>query len=78
MLLKYLEIKRKKCPDFDTIHDYIMKTEPSDADKTLIETLVKKLIKQNILINKKATQGLDSFEILRNVDQTSQTSPIKL
>ena len=55
-----------------------MKTEPSDADKTLIETLVKKLIKQNILINKKATQGLDSFEILRNVDQTSQTSPIKL
>ena len=55
-----------------------MKTEPSDADKTLIETLVKKLIKQNILINKKAAQGLDSFEILRNVDQTSQTPSIKL
>ena len=76
--IEIIRDKKKKRPDFDTIHDYIMKTEPSDADKTLIETLVKKLIKQNILINKKATQGLDSFEILRNVDQTSQTSPIKL
>ena len=54
-----------------------MKTEASDADKTLIENLVKQLIKQNILINKKSTQGLDSFKVLRNVDQTSQTSSDK-
>ena len=51
-----------------------MKTEASNADKILIENLVKELIEQNILINKKNTQGLDSFKILRNVDQTSQTS----
>ena len=51
-----------------------MKTEASSADKTLIENSVKELIKQNILINKKTTQGLDSFKVLRNVDQTSQTS----
>ena len=52
-----------------------MKTETSNADKTLIEILVKELIKQNILINKKTTQGLDSFKILKNVDHTSQASP---
>ena len=60
--------------DIDTIHDYIIKTEASNADKTLIANLVKELIKQNILINKKTTQDLDSFKILRNVDQTSQAS----
>ena len=36
-----------------------MKTEASNADKILIENLVKELIEQNILINKKNTQGLD-------------------
>ena len=51
-----------------------MKTEASNADKTLIENLVKELIKQNILINMKITEGLDSFTILKNVNQTSQTS----
>ena len=65
--------KKKKGPDIDAIHDYIMKTEASNADKTLKENLVKELIKQNILINKKTIQGLDSFKILKNVDQTSQT-----
>ena len=56
------------------MHDYIMKTEGSNADKTLIENLVKELIKKNILINKKNTQGLDSFKIFKNVDQTSKIS----
>ena len=51
-----------------------MRIEVSNADKTLIENLVKELIKQNILINNKTTQGLDSFKILKNVDQISQTS----
>ena len=55
-----------------------MKSEASNANKTnktLIEILFKELIKQNILINKKTTQGLDSFKILKNIDQTSQASP---
>ena len=51
-----------------------MNTEASNADKTLTENIVKELIKLNILISRKSTQGLDSFKILRNVDQTSQTS----
>ena len=50
--------KNRKRPDVDAIHDYIMKTEASNTDKALIENLVKELIKQNILINKKANQGL--------------------
>ena len=77
-ILNAIEIirdKMKKRPDIDTIHDYIMKTEASNANKTLlIENLVKELNKHNILINKKTTKGLDSFKILNNVDQTSQTS----
>ena len=80
-ILSAIEIirdKQKKRSDIDTIHDYIMKTEASNTNKTLIENLVKELIKQNILINKHTPppppQGLDCFKILRNVDQTSQTS----
>ena len=76
-ILSAIEIirdKQKKRSDIDTIHDYIMKTEASNTNKTLIENLVKELIKQNILINKKNPQGLDCFKILRNVDQTLQTS----
>ena len=71
-ILNAIEIirdKKKKHPNIDTIHDYIMKTEVSNADKTLIENLVKELIKQNLMINKKTTQVLDSFKILRNVDE---------
>ena len=51
-----------------SLHDYIMGTEASNADKTLIENAFKELIRQNILINKKTTQYLDSFKILKNVD----------
>ena len=76
-ILSAIEIirdKQKKRSDIDTIHDYIMKTEASNTNKTLIENLVKELIKQKILINNPPPQGLDCFKILRNVDQTSQTS----
>ena len=76
-ILNAIEIirdKKKKRPDIDTIYDYIMRTEVSNADKTLMENIVKELIKQNILKNKETTQGLDSFKILKNVDQTSQIS----
>ena len=52
-ILNAIEIirgKMKKRPDIDTIHDYIMKTEASNANKTLlIENLVKELKKHNIL-----------------------------
>ena len=72
--IEIIKDKKKNRPDIVTIRDYIMKTEALNAGKTVLENLVKDLIKQNILINKKTTQDLDSFKILRNVDQTSQTT----
>ena len=48
-ILNAIEIirdKKNKRPDIDAIHDHIMKTEASNADKTLTEILVKELIKQ--------------------------------
>ena len=75
-ILNAIEIirdKKRKCPNIDPIHDYIIKMGASKAVKTLIENLDKELIKPNILINKKYIQALDSFKILQNVDQTLPT-----
>ena len=72
--IEIIKDKKKKRADIDTIHDYITRTEASNADKTLIENVVRELIRQKILINKKTTQGLDSFKISKNVNQISQTS----
>ena len=66
--IEIIKDEEKKRPNIDAIHDYIIKTEASNV------ILVKELIKQIILINKKTTQGLGSFKILRNLDQTSQKS----
>ena len=50
--IEIIKKKKKKRADIDTIHDYITRTEASNADKTLIENVVRELIRQNILINK--------------------------
>ena len=42
-----------------------MKTETSNADKTLIKKVVTELIKQNTLRNEKTLQDFHSFEILK-------------
>ena len=75
-ILNAIEIirdKKRKCPNIDAIHGYIIKMGASKAFKTLIENLDKELIKPNILINKKYIRGLDSFKILQNFDQTLPT-----
>ena len=36
--------KKKKRPDINAMHDYIIKTEALNADKTLIENLIKDLL----------------------------------
>ena len=38
-----------------------MKSETSNADKNLIETIIAELTKQNVIINKKTCHGLDPF-----------------
>ena len=50
-----------------------MKTEASKADKTLIENLVKKLIKQNILIKKNTIQTLPDPLQIMNATKTPDT-----
>ena len=76
--IEIIKDKKKKRADIDTIHDYITRTEASYADKTLIENVVRELIRQKILINKKTTQGLDSFKISKNVNQYHKHHPTKL
>ena len=56
------EIRR---PDSDTIYEHIMKSEASNADKNLIETIIAELTKQNVIINKKTCHGLNSQSIDR-------------
>ena len=48
-IIEIISDKKKKHADIDTMHDYIMRTAASNADKILIENIVR-LIKQNILI----------------------------
>ena len=45
----------------DYIYDHIIKTQASNADRVLIETAVKNLKKENVIINKKTPSGFDSF-----------------
>ena len=59
--------QKKKRPDLNTIYEYPSKTEASNADKQLIETILDNLIETNITVNKKAPKGLDSFHRLEVV-----------
>ena len=45
--IEIIRNKEKKRPDIDTIYDYIMRTEASNPDITLIQNVVKELIRQN-------------------------------
>ena len=56
--IEIIKDKKKKRADIDTVYDYITRTEASNADKTLIENVVRELIRQNILINKKPPKVL--------------------
>ena len=53
--------QKKKRPDVNTIYEYLSKTEASNADKQLIETILGNLIETNIIVNKKTPKGLVSF-----------------
>ena len=53
--------QRKKCPDTDSIYDFIMGARPTNINKELIEVAIDKLIAQNHLFNKKTAQDLDWF-----------------
>ena len=59
------QIKHKKeRTDPNTIHEYLSKTEASNADKQLTETILDNLIETNVIGNRKTPKGLDSFHRL--------------
>ena len=73
------EIRQKKRrPDSDAIYEHIMKSEASNADKNLIETIIAELTKQNVIINKKTCHGLDSFYKSSTANQSVDFTVIKL
>ena len=63
---------KKKRPDVDSIYDHIIKTQASNADRVLIESVVTNLIKENLIINKKTPSGFDSF-FRNNASQNDET-----
>ena len=58
----------KKRPDDDSILGYIIKTEASNVDRFLIISVTNELVNQNLIENKKAQQGLDSFHLVNLSD----------
>ena len=59
------QIKHKKeRTDPNTIYEYLSKTEASNADKQLTETILGNLIETNVTVNRKTPKGLDSFHRL--------------
>ena len=55
--------QKKKRPDLNAIYEYLSKTEASNTDEQLIETIVE----INIVVNRKTPKGFDSFQKLEVV-----------
>ena len=58
--IKYIR-DRKQRPDVDAIFKHIAKNEPSNISQDFIEDSMTKLLKEGKVINKKTSEGLDSF-----------------
>ena len=54
-----------------------MKSEASNADKNLIETIIAELTKQSVIINKKTCHGLESFYKSSTGNQSIEFTVIK-
>ena len=67
-----------KCPDVESIFDFITKTTASNITKEALAVIITNLAKQNIIINKRSINGRDSFrrntlEVFNTTDETSDT-----
>ena len=60
--------QKKKIPDLNTIYEYLSKTEASNPDKQLVETILANLIETNVTVHRKTPKGLDSFQNLEVVE----------
>ena len=53
--------QRKKCPDTDSIYDFITRTCATNINKELIEVVIEELIAQNDIFNKKLLKVIIRF-----------------
>ena len=50
-----------KCPDVESVFDFITRTTVSNITKEALADIITNLVKQNIIINKKSINGCDLF-----------------
>ena len=60
--------QKKKRPDLNTIYEYLSKTEASNTNKQLIETIPTNLVETSIIVNRKTPKDFDSFQKLEVVE----------
>ena len=60
--------QKKKRPDLNIIYEYLSKTEASNTDKLLTETILANLVETNIIVNRKTPKTFDSFQKLEIVE----------
>ena len=65
---------RKKCANLEAIFDHLTKTEASDTDKELVESLLSQVVNCKLIISKKAHTGLDSFRLTTELQSEFQTA----
>ena len=73
MILKSIDKLRgkKKCPDLDSIFDFLSKTVATNIDKDTLTDSISQLITQKVLVNKKTPNGSDSL-YLSNFEKEKQ------
>ena len=60
--IEILRKKKRKRPDTKSIFEYLKKNdEIADSSENQVEEYLNQMIKLNLIFNKKADQGLDSF-----------------
>ena len=58
-----------KLQDIDAIYRHISKSEATNIDRDFIPSVLNDLENQNVIYNKQATQGLDSYFIASHTDK---------
>ena len=57
-------IRSKKRADIEIIYDRLLKTNPSNLEKSSADEVLSKLIDHNLVSNKKSSAGLESIRVL--------------
>ena len=76
--IDHLKCISHKCPDVESIFDFITRTTASNITKEALAGITTDLLKQNIVMNKKSINGHNSFrrntlEVFRTTDESCAT-----